>query len=164
MELLKDTTSGTALGLIQDLDITVANYKKAWEILSYNYGNSEENRAQIIDKVFNTSFVSTNIESLVESFIKYRALIEKLKVNYKIDLLNESANMHLLMAHMTMKKFSSQVQNMFYLVTNENYPTFKQIEEKLNILCIRLMKTQVSKKDDKTVCFSTQFNYNQDDE
>ena len=57
LELLKDTTSGTALGLIQDLDITVANYKKAWEILSYNYGNSEENRAQIIDKVFNTSFV-----------------------------------------------------------------------------------------------------------
>ena len=96
------------------------------------------------------------MESLVERFNKYCALIERLKVNYKIDLLNESANMYLLMAHMTMKKFSSQVRNMFYLITNENNPIFKQIGNKLNILCIRLMKTQVSKKDDTTVCFSTQ--------
>ena len=45
---------------------------------------------------------------------------------------SDTKPVHLLMAHMTMKKFSSQVQNMFYLVTNENYPTFTQMF-KLNV-------------------------------
>ena len=75
--------------------------KKAWDRLKKVYNKREEYRSHVIDKIFNYQFLNVKLEQLEEHFNSYVVLIDKLKTNHKIDLLNDASGIDTVLTHLT---------------------------------------------------------------
>ena len=84
LQLLRDTTSGSARNQIEEIDLIAENFDVAWHRLEQVYKKPDECKALLIDKIFSFQF-NMNIDRLDESFNNYCLLIDKLKTSHGID-------------------------------------------------------------------------------
>ena len=128
LQLLRDTTSGSARNQIEEFDLIADNYDKAWLRLEKVYKKPDECKALLIDKIFAFQF-NMSIDRLDEYFNNYCLLIEKLKSSYNINLLDELAGTDTVLAHLTFKKLPQSLKNVLLELCSTHYPTFSELKK-----------------------------------
>ena len=128
LQLLRDTTSGSARNQIEEFDLIADNYDKAWLRLEKVYKKPDECKALLIDKIFAFQF-NMSIDRLDEYFNNYCLLIEKLKSSYNINLLDELAGTDTVLAHLTFKKLLQSLKNVLLELCSTHYPTFSELKK-----------------------------------
>ena len=146
LQLLRDTTSGSARNQIEEIDLIADNFDVAWQRLEQVYKKPDECKALLIDKIYSFQF-NMNIDRLDESFNNYCLLIDKLKTSHGIDLLNEVTRADTVMAHLTFKKLPQTLKNVLLILCSTHYPTFKELKQFIPKAIERIQKSKSDEAD-----------------
>ena len=146
LQLLRDTLGGDAFKQIAELEINADNYDLAWDRLNYVYKKPQECLALLVDKIFTYQF-TTSIDKFDENFNNYNILIDKLKTNYSIDLLDNDSGVHRVISHLTFKKFPNSIKNIMLQLCSTHYPTYEELKKYVPIAVDRIKKFQNSEND-----------------
>ena len=94
-----------------------------------------------------------------DHFNSYFVLIDKLKNNHKIDLLNDASGVDTVLAHLTFKKFPQNVKNVLMQICDSHYPTFQKLIDKLPTAIERISKSKCTGVDEVICSNVTAKNY-----